>query len=319
MSGQRDPIGLIAGGGTFPIMIADAARKQGFSMVAVAHQGETDSTLSEKVDKIIWIKLGQLGKLIDAFKNNGVHKALMAGTITKHRMFGDISPDIKGLTLMSKVAIFHDDSILQAVADVLSKEGIEVISSTQYLPELLAPSGCLTKRKPNKAEKEDILLGWQVAKELGKLDIGQAMSPPLIKAVKSHTNSAEMIIIDAPPGTSCPVIEAVKGSDVSLLVTEPTPFGLNDLRLAVETLRKLKIPFGVIINRSDIGDKQVQDYCDKENIPVLMTVPLDMEIARFYSRGITLAEGLPEWQEKFAGLFEKITEIVDERSSCPER
>jgi len=139
----------------------------------------------------------------------------------------------------------------------------------------------------------------------GKLDIGQAMSPPLIREVKKHINSTWTIIIDVPPGTSCPVIEAVKGSDVTLLVTEPTPFGLNDLRLAVETLRELKIPFGVIINRSDIGDRQVQDYCLKENIPVLMTIPMDRNIAVAYSKGKTIIETQPSYKEKFLELFKK--------------
>jgi len=101
------------------------------------------------------------------------------------------------------------------------------------------------------------------------------------------------------------VIEAVKGSDVTLLVTEPTPFGLNDLRLAVETLSELKIPFGVIINRSDIGDRQAQDYCLKENIPVLMTIPMDRNIAVAYSKGKTIIETQPSYKEKFLELFKK--------------
>jgi len=143
----------------------------------------------------------------------------------------------------------------------------------------------------------------------GKLDIGQAMSPPLIREVKKHMNLTRTIIIDAAPGTSCPVIEAVKGSDVSLLVTEPTPFGLNDLRLAVETLRELKIPFGIIINRSDIGDRQVQDYCLKENIPVLMTIPMDRNIAVAYSEGKTIIETQPAYKQKFLELFKKIQKL----------
>ena len=144
----------------------------------------------------------------------------------------------------------------------------------------------------------------------GKLDIGQAMSPPLIREVKKQMNRERTIIIDAPPGTSCPVVESVKGSDVSLLVTEPTPFGLNDLRLAVETLRELKIPFGVIINRADIGDKQVQDYCLKENIPVLMTIPTDRNIAVAYSEGKTIIETQPAYKQKFLELFKKVEKLI---------
>jgi MinD superfamily P-loop ATPase len=144
----------------------------------------------------------------------------------------------------------------------------------------------------------------------GKLDIGQAMSPPLIREVKKHINATRTIIIDAPPGTSCPVVESVKGSDVSLLVTEPTPFGLNDLRLAVETLRELKIPFGVILNRAGIGDKQVQDYCLKKNIPVLMTIPTDRNIAVAYSEGKTIIETQPAYRQKFLELFKKVQKLI---------
>lgn len=143
----------------------------------------------------------------------------------------------------------------------------------------------------------------------GKLDIGQAMSPPLIREVKRQINSTRTIIIDAPPGTSCPVVESIKGSDFSLLVTEPTPFGLNDLRLAVETLKKLEIPYGVVINRSNIGDNQVKEYCLEQDIPVLMTVPLDRNIAVAYSKGETIIKTRPDYREKFLGLFRKIVAI----------
>ncbi len=173
MSGEIDNIGVIAGGGQFPMIVADAARKQGIRVTAVAFEGEADPELSDKVEEIEWIKIGQLGKLIKSLKKRNVTKALMAGTINKSRMFGDINPDLKGLAFLSKFAIFHDDNILRALADELYKEGIEIISSTIYLPELLAREGCLTKRKPGKGEKKDVEIGWKVAKELGRLDIGQ--------------------------------------------------------------------------------------------------------------------------------------------------
>ncbi|MBN2483965.1 MAG: ATP-binding protein [Candidatus Omnitrophica bacterium] len=140
----------------------------------------------------------------------------------------------------------------------------------------------------------------------GKLNIGQAMSPPLIRAVKKYIDPAGVNIIDAPPGTSCPVIESVKGSDFCILVTEPTPFGLNDLILAVEVLRKLTIPFGVVINRSDLGDRKTDDYCRKENIAVLMRIPFEKEIAAAYSRGMTIVEVLPHYRERFQAMFEMI-------------
>ncbi|MCK4859467.1 MAG: ATP-binding protein [Candidatus Omnitrophica bacterium] len=142
----------------------------------------------------------------------------------------------------------------------------------------------------------------------GKLNIGEAMSPPVIKAVKKHINSAQVNIIDAPPGTSCPVITAIKKSDFCILVTEPTPFGLNDLILAVEVLRKLSISFGVVINRSDLGDRKTDDYCRKENIAVLMKIPFKKEIASAYSKGIPAVEQFPEYKQRFKDLFNLINE-----------
>jgi len=140
----------------------------------------------------------------------------------------------------------------------------------------------------------------------GRLNIGEAMSPPLIRAVKQNINSIRTCIIDAPPGTSCPVIVAVKGTDFCLLVTEPTPFGLNDLELAVEAIRLMKIPFGVIINRADIGDEGVRQYCSRENIPILMEIPMDRKIAEAYSIGVPMVEKMPEWREKFRRLYERV-------------
>jgi len=149
----------------------------------------------------------------------------------------------------------------------------------------------------------------------GKLTVGEALAPPVIRKVKDKANHDGTVIIDVSPGTSCPVVEAIKGSDLCLLVTEPTPFGLNDLILAVETVRELNIPCGVVLNRAGVGDAGVEEYCRKENIPVLLTIPLDTEIARLYSKGITLVEGMPEWKERFVALFDGIREIANERVS----
>lgn len=153
----------------------------------------------------------------------------------------------------------------------------------------------------------------------GKLAVGEAMAPPIIREVKSRVNNSGTVIIDVSPGTSCPVVESVKDSDFCLLVTEPTPFGLNDLALAVEMVRKLNIPCGVVLNRAGVGDSQVEEYCRKEKIPVLLTIPLDTEIARLYSRGITLVDGMPQWRKSFIKLFDQIEEIVHERSRGTER
>jgi MinD superfamily P-loop ATPase len=150
----------------------------------------------------------------------------------------------------------------------------------------------------------------------GNLNVGEAMAPPVTKEVKKYIDSANIVIIDVPPGTSCPVIEAVKGSDFCLLVTEPTPFGLNDLALAVEVVRELGIPCGVVINRVGVGDEEVERYCHREGIPILLKIPLDRKIALLYSRGIPLIEGMPRWREEFLRLFQDIKDIIAARQAA---
>ena len=144
----------------------------------------------------------------------------------------------------------------------------------------------------------------------GRLNIGEVMSPPLIRAVKKYINLTRTVIVDAPPGTSCPVVESIKGSDFCILVTEPTPFGLYDLTLAVEVLRRLNIPFGVLVNRSDIGDDKVDDYCKNEKIPILMRIPFKKEIAVAYSKGLALVSEFPEHKKEFIRVYKEITERI---------
>ncbi len=145
----------------------------------------------------------------------------------------------------------------------------------------------------------------------GKLRIGEAMSPPLIRKVRSYTDPDKLTLIDAPPGTSCPVITSMKETDFVLLVTEPTPFGLHDLKLAVGAVRLLNIPTGLVINQSDIGDDQVKVYARKEGLPVLMEIPFDRRIAEAYSRGDAIVAVMPAWKKKFLNLYHKIQEIIE--------
>ncbi|MCP4712143.1 MAG: P-loop NTPase [Planctomycetes bacterium] len=140
----------------------------------------------------------------------------------------------------------------------------------------------------------------------GRLRISEAMSPPLIREVKKYIADDKITIIDAPPGTSCPVIEAIKGSDYVVLVTEPTPFGLNDLKLAVAMVRQMQLPFGVLINRCGMGDQRVHDYCRAENIKIIMEIPDDRRIAEAYSSGQRIARVIPGLQEKFEELINYI-------------
>jgi MinD superfamily P-loop ATPase len=148
----------------------------------------------------------------------------------------------------------------------------------------------------------------------GRLRVGEAMSPPLIRAVKKCIIKEGLTIIDAPPGTSCPVIEAVKGSDFVILVTEPTPFGLNDLTLAVDMMKEMGIPFGVLINRSDIGDNRVSEYCRAEGIPILLQIPDDRKIAEAYSRGMLIIEALPGLEDTFKELYFQIQNLCGQNN-----
>ncbi|MDY7010121.1 MAG: ATP-binding protein [Planctomycetota bacterium] len=148
----------------------------------------------------------------------------------------------------------------------------------------------------------------------GLLNIGEAMSPPLIKEVKAAAPEVDLVIADAPPGTSCPVIESVKDSDFVLLVTEPTPFGLNDLKLAVEMVRVLKIPFGVVVNRANVGDRQTQSYCNTNRIEILAEIPDDRKIAEAYSRGEMICEVMSDYASLLAGLLKRIIEKVQTSS-----
>lgn len=140
----------------------------------------------------------------------------------------------------------------------------------------------------------------------GLLNIGEAMATPVIGILKTKINNDKIAILDSPPGTACPVIESVNEADYTILVTEPTPFGLHDLKLAVEMLRTLDIPFGVIINRDGIGDDKVEKYCENQKIKILMKIPHDERIAQLYSKGIPFIFELPDWKEKFIELFETI-------------
>jgi len=144
----------------------------------------------------------------------------------------------------------------------------------------------------------------------GRLFVGQVMAVPVIERVRAAVQPGKINIIDAPPGTSCPVISSVKNTDFVILVTEPTPFGLNDLKLAVGMVKILNIPHGILINCSDLGDTKVTEYAEQEDIPILMEIPFDRQIAETYSRGKLLVEELPDWKAKFIHLYEKITDLV---------
>lgn len=168
-------IGIIAGSGQFPLLFARAARAQGRQVYVAAHKGETSPEMAAVADGICWVKLGQLGKVISFFRKEGVEEAVLLGAITKTRIFKDIWPDLKGLTLWNRIKIRQDDQILRAVAEALQDEGIKILESTLYLQHLLFPKGVLTKKKPTREQLADIEFGWRMAREVGRLDIGQCV------------------------------------------------------------------------------------------------------------------------------------------------
>ncbi len=207
-------------------------------------------------------------------------------------------------------------------AEVCAYNAIAVVKEKVLLfPELchgcgacsyLCPEGAISEQGREIGVVEIGHAGDDIEFVQGKLSIGEMMAPPVIRKVKEQINQNGTVIIDVSPGTSCPVVEAIKGSDFCLLVTEPTPFGFNDFVLAVEVTRELNIPCGAVINRAGVGDEKVEQYCLNENIPILLTIPLDTKIASLYSRGIPLVEGIPQWQERFLELFGKIKKKVGE-------
>ena len=172
---MSENIGLIAGKGQFPLLSARAARDHGARVIAVAHRNETDPSLAELVHEIHWVYVGQLGKIIRIFKDAGVRRDVMAGGITRGRLFREFRPDFRALSVVRRAGAGKDDRLLQAVAAELESEGITVAPSTLFLDELLAPAGKLSKRSPDPEELQDIEFGFKIAKEIGALDIGQCV------------------------------------------------------------------------------------------------------------------------------------------------
>jgi DUF1009 family protein len=168
-------IGLIAGKGKFPLLFAQAAQRRGLEVVAVAHRGETDPALEPLSHQCQWISVGQLGKLIRVFKQAGVTQAVMAGGVSRGRLFRDFRPDFRALNLVRRVGAGHDDRLLRGLAAELEKEGITIVSPLLYLEDMLAQPGRLSRRQPTSEELQDIDYGFTIAKELGRLDLGQCV------------------------------------------------------------------------------------------------------------------------------------------------
>lgn len=227
-------IGLIAGNGIFPIEFAKAARKKGLSVVAVAHEGETREDLAQWVDSLFWVKVGQLGRIISIFKEQGITEVLMTGGIKKTRLFGGASPDLRGLALLARMLVKKDDAMLRAVAQELESDGITVRESTLYLDSLLAAEGVMTKHKPSREQRKDVQFGWEMAKEIGRLDIGQTIvvKDQAVLAVEAIEGTDETI---RRGGRLCK-----KGAVVVKICKPDQDFRFDLPAIGTETIRTMK-------------------------------------------------------------------------------
>jgi MinD superfamily P-loop ATPase len=237
-----------------------------------------------------------------------------------------LKPD---LTSREEVAIMVpkvDPSLCQhhgRCAEVCQFHAIAALpNATMVFPELChGCAGCLLECPEQAISEQAHPLGIIEAGRAngisfghGVLTVGEPMATPIIRRLKKRLNTEhDLAILDAPPGTACPVVESMRGADYLLLVTEPTPFGLHDLRLAVQVGRdELSLPVGVVVNHDGVGDTGVDDYCQSEDIPILMRIPLDRRIAEAYSRGVPLIDALPEYRDRFHQLVKTIERQVSE-------
>jgi DUF1009 family protein len=226
-------LGLIAGNGKFPLIFAQEAKREGYFVSVVAHRGETEESIEKVADELNWIYVGQLGKIIATFKRAGVTEAVMAGGIRKVKLFGNFRPDLRGARFLAKMKSREDDDLLRGIADELAADGIQVVESTRCLSHIIATAGVLTKRAPRKDEWEDIKLGFRVAKDIGRLGIGQAV------VVKHQV----VLAVEAVEGTDAAILRGgalAKAGCVVVKVSKPQ----QDLRfdvpaVGVETIKNI--------------------------------------------------------------------------------
>ena len=234
-------LGLIAGNGKFPLIFAEEAKREGYALVAVAHRGETMEEIDKLLDDVTWVYVGQLGKIIETFHSAGITEAVMAGGIRKVKLFGNFRPDWRGVRFLTRVKSREDDALLRGVADELAEEGITILQSTLCLSHIIAREGVLTQRAPTASEWEDVRLGFQVAKEIGRLGIGQTV------IVKNRV----VVAVEAVEGTDAAMERAgalAKSGFVVVKVSKPH----QDLRfdvpaVGVDTIKNMGAVGGVVL------------------------------------------------------------------------
>lgn len=266
-----EKIGIIAGSGQFPLLFIKAAREAGRIVAVVAHKGETLPEVAAAADLVCWVKLGQLGKIIRFFHEEGVAETVFLGAITKTQVFKDVFPDLKGLTLWNKIDSRQDDAILRAVAGALEREDIKVLESTLYLRHLLFPQGVLTKKKPSSEQRQDIEFGWRNARAIGRLDIGQCVV----------VRNLSVLAVEAIEGTDAAILRGgglAREKAVVVKVRKPSQDFRFDLPATglttVESLARVKAAvLAVEAGQSLLFDREVMvKAADKAGIVVVGVV-----------------------------------------------
>ena len=279
--GRIREVGLIAGSGQFPLLFAHAARQASVRVFAVGFDGETDPALAKYVDEFHMLKLGQLNRLVRTFRNAGITHAAMAGAINKTRMYAKIRPDWRAVKFINKLRNRKDDSLLRALADELESEGILIQPSTIFLPELLAPEGILTRRKPNRREQADIAFGWALAKAIGKLDIGQCLvvknqavlaiegidgtDATIMRGGRLCREGAVIVKVSKPlqdmrfdvPAAGADTIEVMKRSNARVLVLEAGKTLLFDREKTIDAADSAGI--SILVRRDSSEAEELQD------------------------------------------------------------
>jgi DUF1009 family protein len=234
-------LGLIAGNGKFPLIFAEQAKLEGVSLITVAHRGETSKEIEKIVDGVTWIYVGELGKMIRTFRQSQVSEAVMVGGIQKVKLFSNFRPDLRGATFLARMKSREDDHLLRGVAEELEGEGIRILESTLFLSRIIPSEGVLTQRSPTQQEWKDICFGFQIAKEVGRLGIGQTV------VLKDRV----ILAVEAVEGTDVTVRRAgelVKGGFIVVKVSKPQ----QDLRFDVpavgpDTIRLLHESKGAVL------------------------------------------------------------------------
>jgi MinD superfamily P-loop ATPase len=253
------------------------------------------------------LSIGEASILDCDVEEPNVHTLLLPEKTTTHSVSVPVpSVDLGKCTFCKKCADFCEFSAIFVGKTVLVYE--EMCHSCGGC-SIVCPEGAITEttRKVGTIHKSD---ADGIRLVYGELNVGEPIATHIIKAVKQEVDREGINILDAPPGTACPVIETMQESDFLVLVTEPTPFGLHDLAITVDVVKELGIPCGVVINRAGIGDDKVRDYCRKWAIPILLEIPFSRRIAELYSVGVSFVEEMPEWRAGFRRLFEDIKEAV---------